>query len=152
MSQKVPNSSSILVKDIMKKTLIFVNPKTTAYQIANMMKEGGISAIFIKENEKFVGIITDRDFAINIGAYSLPLDTPIKKIIPETTYTIGPKDTIWQAADLMHIRNIRKIPVLDKDDVVGIITTTDLVNNFSAATDESMRKAYSQSLSRVFGN
>ncbi|HSB83924.1 MAG TPA: CBS domain-containing protein, partial [Nitrosarchaeum sp.] len=68
------SDSSIHVKDIMNKDLIFVNPNTTALQVAKMMTEGGISAIFIKEQEKFVGIITDRDFATKVAVNNLPFD------------------------------------------------------------------------------
>ena len=144
--------SEIYVEDIMSKDLVTVSAKTTIEEAVKKMESAKVGSVIVLENNKLLGIITDRDFAINIAAHSHPLDTPVQKIIPEATYTIGPKDTIWQAADLMHIRNIRKIPVLDKNDVVGIITTTDLVNNFSMATQDAMRKAYSQSLSRIFGN
>ena len=71
------NSSSILVKDIMTKALISVNPTTTSAQIAKMMEQGGIGAVLVKENENLVGIITDRDFATKIAANNLSFDTPV---------------------------------------------------------------------------
>ena len=74
MNHENVDFSSIKIQDIMTKTLISVNPQTTAFQIARMMEQGGIGAIIIKENESPVGIITDRDFATKIAANSLPLD------------------------------------------------------------------------------
>ena len=74
MSPEDFNSSSILVKDIMIKTLISVNPATTALQIAKMMEQGGIGAVLVKENDGLVGIVTDRDFATKIAANNLPFD------------------------------------------------------------------------------
>ena len=62
MSREDFNQSSILIQDIMARTLISVNPSTTALQIAKMMEQGGIGAIIVKENENPIGIVTDRDF------------------------------------------------------------------------------------------
>ena len=146
------DNSEIYVEDIMSKDLVIVSSETSIEDAVKKMEYAKVGSVIVMENNKLLGIITDRDFAINIAAHSFPLNTPVKKIIPKATYTIGPKDTIWQAADIMHIRNIRKIPVLEKDEVIGIITTTDLVNNFAMATKDTTRKTYTQSLSRVFGN
>ena len=65
----------------MTKALISVTPTTTSFRIAKMMEQGGIGALFVKENEIPIGIITDRDFATKIAAQSLPFDTPVEKIM-----------------------------------------------------------------------
>ena len=119
--------SNTAVKDIMKKTLIFVNPSTTAFQIAKMMEQGGISAIFIKENETFVGIVTDRDFAIKIAVNKLSFDTPAEKIMTSPLITIDQNQPISAAAKLMHDKKIRKLAVTDNDQIVGILRSIDLV-------------------------
>jgi len=120
-------NSGTLVKDIMKKTLIFVNPDTTAFQIAKMMEQGGISAIFIKENENFVGIVTDRDFAIRIAVNNLPFDTPVKKIMSSPLITVDQNKPISEAAKLMGDKKIRKLAVSDNKQIVGILRSIDLV-------------------------
>ena len=73
------DNSSILIQDIMTKVLITVNSTTTALQIAKMMDQGGIGAIFVKENNHPVGVVTDRDFAIKIAANNLPFGIPAEK-------------------------------------------------------------------------
>ncbi len=125
------NSSSVVVKDIMKKTLIFVNPATTVFQVAKMMEQAGISAIFIKENETFVGIITDRDFATKIAANNLPFDTPAQKIMSSPLVTINHDESISVAAEMMSSKKLRKLAVTDNGDIVGLITSTDLVNQLA---------------------
>lgn len=145
-------NSEIYVEDIMSKDLVTVNSKTSIGEAVKKMATAKVGSVIVLENNKLLGIITDRDFAIKIAVHSCPLDTSVEEIIPEATYTIGPKDSIWQASDLMHIRNIRKIPVLEKDRVIGIITTTDIVNNFAMATQMAVRKTYYQALSRIFSN
>ncbi len=125
------NSSSILVKDIMAKALISVNPTTTAFQIARMMEQGGIGAVLVKENENLVGIITDRDFATKIAANNLSFDTPVEKIMSSPLITINHDEPISTAAEMMSSKKIRKLAVSDNGTIVGIITSTDLVNQLA---------------------
>jgi len=131
MSPEDFNSSSIQVKDIMAKTLISVNPMTTALQIAKMMEQGGIGAVLVKENENLVGIITDRDFATKIAANNLPFDTPVEKIMSSPLITINHDEPISAAAEMMSNKKIRKLAVSENDKIVGLITSTDLVNQLA---------------------
>ena len=131
MSPEDFNSSSILVKDIMAKALISVNPATTALQIAKMMEQGGIGAILVKENENLVGIVTDRDFATKIAANNLPFDTPVQKIMSSPLITINHDEPISAAAEMMTSKKIRKLAVSDNGTIVGLITSTDLVNQLA---------------------
>jgi len=123
----VDSNSSILVKDIMNKALIFVKPETTALQVAKMMKEGGISAIFVKEQEKFVGIVTDRDFAIKIAVNNLSFDVPVKKIMSSPIIAVSHNKPISVAAKMMGDKKIRKLAVSDNDKIVGILRSIDFV-------------------------
>jgi len=125
------NSSSILVKDIMTKALISVNPTTTAVQIAKMMEQGGIGAVLVKENDNLVGIITDRDFATKIAANNLPLDTPVEKIMSSPLVTINHDEPISAAAQMMSNKKIRKLAVSENGTIVGLVTSTDLVNQLA---------------------
>ena len=131
MSPEDFNSSSILVKDIMSKTLISVNPTTTALQIAKMMEQGGIGAVLVKENENLIGIVTDRDFATKIAANNLPFDTPAQKIMSSPLITINHDKPISAAAEMMSSKKIRKLAVSDNGNIVGLITSTDLVNQLA---------------------
>jgi len=131
MSPEDFNSSSILVKEIMAKALISVNPATTALQIAKMMEQGEIGAVLVKENESLVGIVTDRDFATKIAANNLPLDTPVEKIMSSPLVTINQDDPISAAAEMMSSKKIRKLAVSDNGTIIGLITSTDLVNQLA---------------------
>ena len=131
MSPEDFNSSSLLVKDIMTKALISVNPATTAFQIAKMMEQGGIGAVLVKENESLVGIVTDRDFATKIAANNLPLDTTADKMMSSPLIKINHDDPISAAAEMMSDKKIRKLAVSDNGEIVGLITSTDLVNQLA---------------------
>jgi len=131
MSPEDFNSSSILVKDIMIKALISVNTTTTALQIAKMMEQGGIGAVLVKENESLIGIVTDRDFATKIAANNLPLDTTADKMMSSPLIKINHDDTISAAAEMMSDKKIRKLAVSDNGEIIGLITSTDLVNQLA---------------------
>ena len=131
MSREDFNSSSILVKDIMTKSLIAVNTSTTALQIAKMMEQGGIGAVIVKDSSGLVGIVTDRDFATKITANSLSFDTNAEKIMSSPLITIDHDQPISAAADMMSTKKIRKLAVSENGRVVGIITSTDLVNQLA---------------------
>ncbi len=131
MSPEDFNSSSIIVKDIMTTALISVNPATTALQIAKMMEQGGIGAVLVKENENLVGIVTDRDFATKIAANNLPFNTPVEKIMSSPLITINHSESISSAAEMMTSKKIRKLAVSDNGNIIGIITSTDLVNQLA---------------------
>jgi len=119
--------SAIHVQDIMARTLITVNTSTTVLQIAKMMQQGGIGAIIVKENGNPVGIVTDRDFATKIAANNLSFDTPAKKIMSSPLITINHNEPISAAAERMTSKKIRKLAVTENGNIVGIITSTDLV-------------------------
>ena len=123
--------SEMLVKDIMSKALISVDPSTTAFQVAKMMQQGGIGALIVKKDDKPAGIITDRDFAIKIAVDKVPIDTPVDKVASYPLLTISSNEPIVAAANLMASKKVRKLVVLENDKVVGIITSTDLVNQLA---------------------
>lgn len=120
----------ILVKDIMSKQLITASSSTTVYQISKMMEQG-IGAVLVKKDSATIGIITDRDFAIKVAANKYPLDTPVEKIASIPLQTIGSNESILDAAKQMSSKKIRKLAVVEDDAVVGIITSSDLVHQFS---------------------
>jgi len=127
--------SDILVKDIMNKSLISADSSTTVFQVANLMEKGGIGAIIVKKDNIPAGIITDRDFAIKITAQKLPLDTPIDKVASYPLETINSNESILVAANVMSSKKIRKLAVVNDDKVIGIITSTDLVNQLAVTKD-----------------
>ena len=131
MSREDFNQSTILIQDIMARTLISVNTSTTALQIAKMMEQGGIGAIIVKENESPIGIVTDRDFATKIAANNLSLDTPAEKIMSSPLITINHNEPISAAAERMTSKKIRKRAVTENGKIIGLITSTDLVNQLA---------------------
>ena len=124
--------SETMVKDVMTKALISVDPATTLYQISKMMEQGGMGSILVKKDGIPSGIITDRDFAIKITAHGVSMDSPVEKMASFPLITINSTDSILDASKIMSDKKIRKLGVIEEGKVVGIITSTDLVNQLSS--------------------
>ena len=124
--------SETKIKDVMTKALISVDPSTSLYQISKMMEQGGMGSILVKKDGVPSGIITDRDFAIKIAAYGVSMDSPVEKIATFPLQTINSNDSLLDAAKTMADKKIRKLAVVEEGKVVGIITSTDLVNQLAS--------------------
>ena len=121
----------ILVKDVMTRAIISVNNETTVFQVAKMMEQGGIGAVLVKKNGNLSGIITDRDYATKIVAHNLPSDTPVEQIMSSPLITINFDESISAAAERMTNKKIRKLAVTDNGNIIGLITSTDLVTQLT---------------------
>jgi CBS domain-containing protein len=131
MSRHDFTNSSILVKDIMTKALISVNPQTTVFQVAKMMEQGMIGAVLVKKDDHLVGIITDRDYATKIVSHNLSSNTHVEKIMSSPLITINFDESISAAAQRMTSKKIRKLGVTDNGKIIGLITSTDLVTQLT---------------------
>ena len=146
------DSKEIVVKNIMSKSVISVDASMTINEAAKMMEDAKVGAIIIMENNSPVGIVTDRDFAVKVAAHAYQISDPVKKIMSSPLIGIGPEESVWMISELMYTRGIRKLPVLDDDKVVGIITATDLVNQLAISTEEDIQKMFHESVIKVYKN
>ncbi len=118
-----------LVNQIMKNSILTIDSSVPAYEAAKMMEELNVGSLIVAENNIPVGIITDRDFAIKVTAHSYPRDTPIRRIMSSPIISVGPFDTLLVAAEIMSSRKLRKLPVIQDEQLVGMITATDLIDS-----------------------
>ncbi len=144
------NAKTICVRDIMTKNVISVDSSVTVKDAAQMMEDTKVGAIVVTENNTPIGILTDRDFAIKVAAHEYPLTTPVKQVMSHPLYSITPGDSVWMIADFMYSIGIRKLPVIDGNQLVGIVTATDIVNQFANATEDKVRRMFHHSLSKIY--
>ena len=121
----------ILIGKIMNNSVVSVDSSVSATDAAKMMEDTDVGAVVVLENGSPIGIVTDRDFAIKITAHSYPIDTPVRRIMSSPLISIDPNSDLWVASDLMSTRNVRKLPVIEDDKVVGILTSSDLVKHIA---------------------
>ena len=129
------NSESLMqnirIDKIMNNSIVSVDSSVSATDAAKMMEDTNVGAVIVLENGSPIGIVTDRDFAIKITAHSYPIDTPVRRIMSSPLISIDSSSDLWTASDLMSSRNVRKLPVIDDDKVVGIITSSDIVKHIA---------------------
>ena len=142
--------TKITVRNIMTKSVIAVDSLITVNEAAKIMEDVKVGAVIVMENNIPIGIITDRDFAVKVVAHAYQITTPVKQIMSTPLIAIGPDESVWMVADLMYTRGIRKLPVIEDDKVIGIITATDLVNQLAISTNEDIRKMYHESVIKVY--
>ena len=121
----------VRISEVMNTSIVSVDSSITATDAAKMMEDTDVGAVIVFENGIPAGIVTDRDFAIKITAHSYPIDTPIRRIMSSPLISIDSESDLWTASDLMSTRKVRKLPVIDNDKVVGILTSSDIVNHFA---------------------
>jgi len=144
------DARQISVKDIMTKSVITVDAATTVADAAKMMEEAQVGSILVTEKNTPVGIVTDRDFAIKVVAHAYPPTTPVRMIMSSPLYSISPDEPVRMIADFMYTRGIRKLPVIDNDKVIGIVTATDLIRQFAVCTGDDLKKMYCESIVRIY--
>ncbi len=141
---------NILVRDIMTRSLITVDASATINEAAKLMEKAKVGSVVVTENKIPIGIMTDRDFAITIAAHAYPIQTKVKQVMSAPLVHIRSDDEVWTAADIMYSRKIRRLPVLDEDELLGIVSATDFVKLYTVCNREDMRKMYFHALTKIF--
>lgn len=101
---------------------------TTIEEIANMMKAEDVGAIpVLDDEEKLAGIITDRDIVVRaIAEGEDPTECTAEDILSEQLHTIEPEADLAEALALMSQHQIRRLPVVQEEQVIGIISLGDV--------------------------
>ncbi len=146
----VKDAKEITVGDVMTKSVIAVDASITVNEAAKMMEDSKVGSVIVMENNKPLGIVTDRDFAVKVAAHAYQISTPVKRIMSTPLIAINPDETVWMISDIMYTRGVRKLPVIENDQVVGIVTATDLVNQLAISTEEDLQKMFHESVIKVY--
>ncbi|MEJ7675744.1 MAG: CBS domain-containing protein [Chitinophagaceae bacterium] len=107
---------------------ITISPDTIVFNALEIMVEKNVSALLVMENEKLIGIFSERDYARKVilkGKSSR--ETRIEEIMTGDLVTVSPDSTIDDCMRLMTSRFIRHLPVVADDNLIGIISIGDVV-------------------------
>ena len=150
MLKMVKDAKEITVRDIMTKSVIAVDVSVTINEAAKMMEDAKVGSVIVMENNTPIGIVTDRDFAVKVAAHAYQISTHVKQIMSSPLIAISPDETVWMISDLMYTRGVRKLPVIENEQVIGIVTATDLVNQLAISTEEDIQKMFHESVIKVY--
>ncbi|AYF53541.1 CBS domain-containing protein [Clostridium botulinum C] len=115
------------VKNIMTKTVATINPEDTVERAAQMMSEYNVGSIPVCRGEEVVGIVTDRDITLRSSAQGKNVhQQKVKDIMSSNPVVTSPSMDVNEVARLMGERQIRRLPVVENNKVVGIVALGDL--------------------------
>ncbi|AFS80585.1 signal-transduction protein [Candidatus Nitrosopumilus koreensis AR1] len=137
------------VNQVMNKNVLTAEKSTSLQDAAQEMNKLNVGCVIVTDNSKPIGIITERDFVTKVAAEGRPLFTEIGEVMSSPLITISPDETIWEASEMMKENLIHKLPVKEDEQIVGVITTTDIVRISSVGSDSQMRKICDQILMRM---
>jgi CBS domain-containing protein len=116
------------VKDIMSRPIITEDEETPVTKIAEDMEELGIGSVVITKEGKPTGIITERDIALKaLLKNKRASEVKAKEIMSFPLATIEPEATIEEACQLAARKRIKRLPVVDNDVAIGIVSIRDLL-------------------------
>ncbi|PUB27499.1 CBS domain protein [Elizabethkingia sp. YR214] len=136
MKQRVP------VSQIMSKELITLNPKESLYEAEKLFKKNNIRHIPVVENLKLLGMLSysdllkisyadvdDSDEAEGTSVSTVVYDMfSIPQIMTKAPLTVNTETTIKEVVEILAQQSFHSIPVVDHDEIKGIVTTTDILN------------------------
>ncbi len=135
-------TNKISVKELMIKNVISVESSDSLQNVAKKLYLKRVGSAIVMENDKPVGIITNRDIVNCIGSFDMSLESPASKIMSSPLIYVNPDESIIEVAEIMTSKNIRKIPVIVNNEVLGIISASDLVVIFTMLKEEDLSKIF----------
>lgn len=114
------------IEEIMTADVETCMPESTLQEVASKMREINVGSIPICEEGRLVGIVTDRDIVIRGLAEQIPSDAPISEILSAEVVTGTVDLTVEEAAELMAVHKIRRLPIVTNEQVIGIVSLGDL--------------------------
>ena len=123
-------SGIIIVRDIMTRNIKTVRPDDTALDAVRKMNKFRIGSVIVVNSGRPVGIITERNILQKIvEPRHDPATIKAKDIMTQPLITIDPHTAVDEAAKIMAAKTIKTLPVVEKDKILGIVTSSDIVRN-----------------------
>lgn len=120
-------NGDFMINEIMSKKIIFGQINDSIKDISNLMKKNNIGFIPIKNDNKYIGVITDRDICLAIPCIN-NVNNSIKSYITNNIIYIHSNSTIDEALKLMSKYKVKRLLVKEKDNIIGILSLSDILN------------------------
>jgi CBS domain-containing protein len=105
-----------------------IDPDETVYEALRQMAEHGIGALLVLENDKPVGLFSERDYSRKVALHGLrSRETAVRTIMSSPVLTISPDTSVQHGLSIMTEKFIRHLPVVDGSGVIGMVSIGDLV-------------------------
>lgn len=114
------------IRELMTTDVRTISPNATIKDAANIMNTVDVGSVPVVDNNKLVGIVTDRDIVLRSVAKGQGPNQKVCDVMTKDIKCISPDTEVHEAADLMAKRQIRRLPVVDNGNLVGIVAIGDL--------------------------
>jgi CBS domain-containing protein len=115
------------IRDVMMPNPLTVNTQTSIEGAAQVMRANDIGDVLVTENGRLKGILTDRDIVVRAVAMGRhPAATFAGDVCSPNIYTVSADDPVTSAVEIMRQQALRRLPVVDGDQLVGIVSIGDL--------------------------
>lgn len=115
------------VRDCLRKPPVTAPPDSSLAEAAQLMERNDVGALLIVTDERLVGIVTDRDLALRGLAAGLDPGTSVDEVMSAPVTWIQGSVDLTGALEMFRSGRFRRLPVLDDDDIAGIVTVDDLL-------------------------
>jgi signal-transduction protein with cAMP-binding, CBS, and nucleotidyltransferase domain len=121
--------SKMLVKDVMSSPVVTIEENAPVNSVAELMDKQGLGCIVVTDKEgKPIGIITERDLVVRVLAKNaMPSSVKASEVMTSPLITIEPDETIHEAARRMSRLNIRRLGVVYKGQLIGVLSSKDIL-------------------------
>jgi CBS domain-containing protein len=117
------------VQDVMHSGVTCVDDDTSVREIARIMREEDIGAVPVTAEGEIVGMITDRDLACRVlGDGADPDSITARQVMSGRPIFCSPRDDVEDAIEVMESNRIRRLPVMDEEELVGMLSLGDISN------------------------
>lgn len=124
------------LRDIMTKDVTCCSPQDQVSQAAQKMQQLNVGSIPVCDtNNNVIGMITDRDICLRCVADNLPNTTPVQQVMSQDVVTAPPDMSVDKAAHLMSEKQIRRLPIVENGQIVGIVAIGDLATRHPSAEE-----------------
>ncbi len=125
--QETPAKARLKCRDIMTSSLKTATRTNTLKEVAAMMRDGDMGSVPVVEDEKLVGIVTDRDIVVRAIAEGKDVATSVADAMTTDIFSVRPDDFAFEAVRMMGDKQVRRIPVVDDEGkLAGIIAMADI--------------------------
>jgi CBS domain-containing protein len=114
------------IRDVMTPNPRTVSPNDSIQSAARVMRDEDTGVVPVVDNGKPVGVITDRDIVVRAVAEDREMNRPVRDIVTTELVAVHPDMSVQEATELMSEHQVRRLPVIDNDRLVGIVSIGDI--------------------------
>lgn len=126
------------VREKMTTNVGYVKPTNTVVEAAQVMQKLNVGSVPVFDQNKVVGVVTDRDIVVrNVAHGKIPQDTKVQDVMTSQVTTVSPDMDMDEVSRIMAQQQIRRVPVVENNQLVGIVSLGDIATDYRFDTEAS---------------